>query len=123
MLIAIASHKLLDGFALGVPVYFAGWGAIKTACAIGFTAAMTPLGVGVSMAVEAVTQGSDALLARAVILSMSAGSFFFISIVELLPAGLENGDCLPVSSIFLHLLRLPLLGGNLMLLLLLPAVL
>ena len=31
------------------------------------------------------------VLARAVLLSMSAGSFWFISLIELLPAGLDDG--------------------------------
>lgn len=51
---------------------------------------MTPLGIGVGLAitVDATVAGT---LVRAIILSMSAGSFLFISLMEMLPAGLEDG--------------------------------
>jgi zinc transporter 1/2/3 len=92
LLIAIGGHKVLDGFALGVPIFFANWSTRSAAYALIFAALMTPLGVGISMIAAAVTVGEKSILTRCIILSMSFGSFLFISLIELLPAGLENGN-------------------------------
>ena len=81
----------MDGFALGVPVYFAKLPKHHTWFALIFCALMTPIGIAIGMAVTSALDGPGALLARAVILSMSTGSFFFISLVELLPSGLHSG--------------------------------
>jgi zinc transporter 1/2/3 len=91
LLVAIGGHKLLDGFALGVPIFFANWSKRNTILALVFAALMTPLGIGISMGAHAATEGDKSVLTRAIILSMSFGSFLFISLVELLPAGLDNG--------------------------------
>jgi len=94
LLFAVGGHKLLDGFALGVPIFFAKLSRAHTIFSLVFCAAMTPVGILIG---KATTDGSDerqATLARAVILSMSAGTFIFISIVELLPAGLMDGKYL-----------------------------
>ena len=41
--------------------------------------------------------GTQATLAKAVITSISAGSFLYISIMELLPASLHDGRRLPLK--------------------------
>lgn len=55
---------------------------------------MTPLGIGVGLAITVETTIAGTLI-RAIILSMSAGSFLFISLMEMLPAGLEDGKYIP----------------------------
>ncbi len=75
---AVLTHKALDGFALGVPVFMARWKFSQTAFALTFCAAMTPLGVVIGMAATDTLQGSQALLSKAVILSMSGKIFLFL---------------------------------------------
>ena len=82
---------LLDGFALGVPVMLADFPRKHTAFALVFCALMTPLGILIGMAATETVRGASGQLSKAVIISMSSGSFIFISLVELLPAGLSNG--------------------------------
>jgi len=92
LLIAVLGHKFFDGFALGVPVYFAKLPVQHTIFALVFTSAMTPLGIGIGWAAtSAGNTSASQLLAEAIILSLSAGSFLFISLIELLPAALANG--------------------------------
>lgn len=90
LLIAVLAHKSLDGFALGVPVFFAGLSRAQTIFALTFSAAMTPLGIGIGMAATNWASGGGGLLAEAIILSISCGTFLFISLIELLPSGLDS---------------------------------
>jgi zinc transporter 1/2/3 len=50
----------------------------------------TPLGIGIGYVIDAAHDNKSGLLARAIILSISLGSFIFISLIELLPAALHN---------------------------------
>ncbi|EGG20086.1 zinc/iron permease [Cavenderia fasciculata] len=88
LLVAVLAHKLLDGFALGVPMYFAKFSVLQTAMALVFCAAMTPLGIGIGMAVTSVYEGAGGHLAEGIILSVTCGSFIYISLIELIPSGL-----------------------------------
>ena len=97
ILVAVLAHKAFDGIALGIPVYLAQlsplatWGSLLT-CAF-----MTPLGIGIGWgAVEGAT-GNQATLASAVIVSISGGSFLYISMMELLPASLHDGRLLALK--------------------------
>jgi len=92
MLFAVASHKILDGFALGTPVYFARLPKFHTIFALVFCALMTPMGIVVGMWATNNIESRGGLLSKAIILSLSTGSFIFISLVELLPAGLMDGQ-------------------------------
>jgi len=91
LLVAVMSHKMFDGFALGVPIFFAKLPTFHTVFSLVFTSAMTPLGTAIGWAATEDTQGASAQLAKAIILSLSAGSFLFISLIELLPAALGDG--------------------------------
>jgi zinc transporter ZupT len=95
--------QALDGFALGVPVYFARWSRRKTLAALVFCALMTPIGIGIGQGVTEALSGQKALLARAFVLALSAGSFLFISLIELLPAGLANGKHLNLKLLMVFL--------------------
>eukprot|EP01114_Cavostelium_apophysatum_P018658 TRINITY_DN582_c0_g1_i1.p1 TRINITY_DN582_c0_g1~~TRINITY_DN582_c0_g1_i1.p1 ORF type:complete len:395 (+),score=103.71 TRINITY_DN582_c0_g1_i1:113-1297(+) len=90
LLVAVLAHKLLDGFALGVPVFFAKLPLKQTLFALIFCAAMTPLGIGIGMAAVEATEGKSSLLASAIVLSMSTGTFLYMSLVEMIPSGLES---------------------------------
>jgi len=88
---AVVGHKALDGFALGVPVFFADLPLFHMWFALIFTALMTPMGTIIGIAATSGVAGIHGQLSKAIILSISAGSFYFISLVELLPAGLQDG--------------------------------
>lgn len=73
-------------------MYLAKLPPLQTWGALVFCALMTPLGIGVGWGVsESFKEGSAQTLARAIILSITAGSFLFISLSELLPAALHDG--------------------------------
>ena len=91
------AHKAFDGIALGVPVYLAKLPPWQTWGSLLFCAAMTPLGIAIGWAATASSQGASAKLASAIVVSMSAGSFLFISLVELLPAALHDGRLLKLK--------------------------
>eukprot|EP01087_Luapelamoeba_hula_P004470 TRINITY_DN1441_c0_g2_i1.p1 TRINITY_DN1441_c0_g2~~TRINITY_DN1441_c0_g2_i1.p1 ORF type:complete len:412 (-),score=41.07 TRINITY_DN1441_c0_g2_i1:144-1379(-) len=91
LLVAVLAHKLLDGFVLGISLYFANFRWWMTTIAIIFCACMTPLGIGIALAATSGLEGAPAQCVQAFFLSLSAGSFLFISAIELLPAALEDG--------------------------------
>ncbi|GAM16957.1 hypothetical protein SAMD00019534_001320 [Acytostelium subglobosum LB1] len=88
LMVAVLAHKALDGFALGVPVFYAKFSRLQTALALSFCAAMTPLGIGIGMAIASLYQGTQAYLSEGIILSVTTGSFLYISLIELMPSGL-----------------------------------
>eukprot|EP01012_Entosiphon_sulcatum_P004829 TRINITY_DN11_c0_g1_i2.p1 TRINITY_DN11_c0_g1~~TRINITY_DN11_c0_g1_i2.p1 ORF type:complete len:347 (-),score=46.45 TRINITY_DN11_c0_g1_i2:172-1212(-) len=90
LLIALVTHKALDGFALGVPMFYARLPRFQTLFALIFCAAMTPLGIGIGWAATSSINGTKAILARGIIVSISAGSFLFIAFIEMLPTALEE---------------------------------
>jgi zinc transporter ZupT len=95
VLVAVLAHKAFDGIALGVPVYLAQMSPLATWGTLLVCAFMTPLGIGISWAAVESAEGSQATLASAIIVSISAGSFLYISMMELLPASLHDGRLLP----------------------------
>jgi zinc transporter ZupT len=91
VLAAVLSHKIFDGLALGIPVYLAEMGGCATWSALVFCALTTPLGIGIGMVAQSSVGDGEAKLVEGVVIALSAGSFLFISIVELLPAALNDG--------------------------------
>ncbi|KAN0012335.1 hypothetical protein ACTFIU_007633 [Dictyostelium citrinum] len=89
LLIAVLAHKALDGLVLGIAIKYA-YFSFKFSCiALVFAAAMTPLGIGIGMAISSAYESSvDAYLVKGIILSITCGSFIYISLIELLPSGL-----------------------------------
>eukprot|EP00475_Leptophrys_vorax_P013233 TRINITY_DN1958_c0_g1_i1.p1 TRINITY_DN1958_c0_g1~~TRINITY_DN1958_c0_g1_i1.p1 ORF type:complete len:369 (-),score=101.40 TRINITY_DN1958_c0_g1_i1:59-1165(-) len=90
LMVAIVIHKMLDGFALGVPIFYAKFTKLQTFLALTFCAMMTPLGIVIGWVTTAAVNGAPGILARAIFLSMSLGSFIYIGLIELLPAGLQS---------------------------------
>lgn len=98
LLVAVAGHKLLDGFALGIPIFYAQFSKFQSLFSLAFCAAMTPLGIGIGWgATNLVTNNIVAQLIKALILSISMGSFLYISLVELIPAGLASPKFLKIK--------------------------
>jgi zinc transporter ZupT len=95
VLVAVLAHKAFDGIALGVPVFLAQMGPLATWGTLLVCAFMTPLGIGIGWAAVEGAQGPQATLASAIIVSISAGSFLYISMMELLPAALHDGRYMP----------------------------
>lgn len=87
LLAAVLSHKALDGLAVGLPIFMANWPVWHSLLALAFCAGMTPLGISLGMAVSDGYEGANGQLSKAIILSISGGSYIFISLIELLPAG------------------------------------
>eukprot|EP01121_Diplochlamys_sp_Union-15-3_P021451 TRINITY_DN8698_c0_g1_i2.p1 TRINITY_DN8698_c0_g1~~TRINITY_DN8698_c0_g1_i2.p1 ORF type:complete len:345 (+),score=39.44 TRINITY_DN8698_c0_g1_i2:62-1096(+) len=104
LLITVVAHKLLDGFALGVPIFFAKFSTLRSMLFLGFAASMTPLGIGIGLAVtESFSDGDKAQLASGIILAMTSGSFIFISLMELLPMALKDGEWIKIKMFALFL--------------------
>ena len=95
ILIAVLAHKAFDGIALGIPVYLAQLPPLATWGSLLVCAFMTPLGIGIGWGAVEGSTGKQATLASAIIVSISAGSFLYISMMELLPAALHDGRLLP----------------------------
>jgi zinc transporter ZupT len=103
ILVAVVVHKALDGFALGVPLFYAKLPKFHTIFAIIFCSLMTPLGIGIGLAATNSIESSQIALAQGIVLSISMGSFIFIALWEMLPAGLHQGKWLAgkLAAVFL----------------------
>jgi zinc transporter ZupT len=88
--VAVVIHKFLDGIAVGVPIYsaFSDAGNRSSVCIIFFlvlfTSIMTPVGIVVGL------EWGSSQLAQVLLLSVSAGSFLFIPIIEMIPMALKD---------------------------------
>lgn len=92
ILTAVLAHKAFDGIATGAALHPAGFSLRQALGMLAFSAAMTPAGIAIGLGLgELPNEGGQRDLAEAIVISMSAGSFVFISVVELLPAALEDG--------------------------------
>jgi len=90
LVIAQLSHKAMDGLAVAVPVYLARMSNKASIFACTFAALMTPIGIGIGMAISDSTKGSSSKIAQAIIMALSSGTFLFIGLVELIPAALAD---------------------------------
>lgn len=89
---AVVSHKIFDGLAIGVPLFFANLARLRTTVLLVFCALMTPLGIIIGLiTTSTVSNERTKALAQGIILSISAGSFLFISMFELFPASIADG--------------------------------
>ncbi len=84
---ATIGHKFMDGFAIGVPIYRAQLPRWLTIIIISTVAASTPLGIVIGYTVS---NANESHLARAIVMSLSTGSFIFVALFELMPAALRS---------------------------------
>jgi zinc transporter ZupT len=88
---ATVGHKLMDGFAVGIPLMRANLGLITTIIIAIFVAGSTPIGILVGYFASNVKNNSR-YLAQAILMSLSSGSFFYISLLEMIPNGVKGKD-------------------------------
>lgn len=96
-------HECMDGISLGMPLFTSGIQRKQAFMAFFFSAVMTPIGIGIGIAAAENATGSDAKLASAIVFSLSAGSFIFIALVEMLPGSLEDGKYIYLKMFLLFL--------------------
>eukprot|EP01117_Protostelium_nocturnum_P015442 TRINITY_DN5994_c0_g1_i1.p1 TRINITY_DN5994_c0_g1~~TRINITY_DN5994_c0_g1_i1.p1 ORF type:complete len:400 (+),score=91.75 TRINITY_DN5994_c0_g1_i1:151-1350(+) len=84
VLIAVVSHKWLEAFALGCSLHFAQFTNMTLAILLFVYSWTTPLGIIIGMAVENLV-GKGTELASAILVSIAAGSFLYIALIEILP--------------------------------------
>ena len=80
---ATVGHKFVDGFAAGTTIWRGKLSKLMTVVVVFMVAFATPLGIIIGYTVARV----EGALARAVIMSISCGSFLFVALFELMPAG------------------------------------
>lgn len=110
MLIAVLSHKGFDGLVLGVPLFLGGVSLTTSVIILFISALMTPLGIGIALAV---TETALSVLPQAIVLSISAGSFLYISIIEMLPAAIRDGRLVHIKLVafFIGWFALAIIAG------------
>jgi len=90
---ASIGHKLMDGLAVGIPIYRAKFSLAINAALVLAVAASTPIGVVIGYTVA---EANSSNLARAILMSISAGSFIFVALFEMFPAALRAKSWLPL---------------------------
>jgi zinc transporter ZupT len=89
--IAVVSHKLFDGLALGCAIFPANLAVVQRWLLLIFCSATTPIGIVVGMVAESLVDSSHEQLVTGISLGLACGSFLFISLMELLPSSLRDG--------------------------------
>jgi len=88
VLLAVMAHKCLEAFALGLSVYYANFANMATlSLLIGYSFA-TPIGIAAGMVVANLSRVQN-FIAGALV-SLAAGSFLYISLIEILPTELRK---------------------------------
>jgi zinc transporter ZupT len=90
-------HKIIDGFAAGVPIHRAKMSFFFSFMLNLLGALATPLGIIIGYFSAS---SSEASLGQAVVMAMSAGSFLFVACFELIPAGLGKGTSWLLLKLF-----------------------
>lgn len=95
--VAVASHKFFDGLALGCALFPAYLPTSHRWALLIISSLTTPLGIGIGIGASSALNGTDAMLVNAIVLSMASGSFAYISLMELLPSSLADGQWIPLK--------------------------
>lgn len=85
-IIAIFAHKALEAFALGSSIENAHFSKWKSIALVVFFGAMTPAGIGLGLGLANTSTAEPS----AILLSLASGSFFYISLMELIPTELSQ---------------------------------
>jgi zinc transporter ZupT len=88
---ATVGHKLVDGFAVGIPLMRANLGLITTLVIAVLVASSTPIGILIGYFASNV-KSDGRYLAQAILMSLSSGSFFYIALIEMIPNGVKGHD-------------------------------
>jgi len=90
--IAIITHIWAEAFALCATFLKSKMeGRTCAKVMIGFSL-VTPVGIYVGMLLQSILQGEVALITKAMLISFAAGTFLYISIVEVMAEEFENGE-------------------------------
>ena len=98
--IAILVHKSIIVFSLSVKLVQSAVPSLWVAAYIGVFAMMSPLGIGVGIAVIEAEMTSGALI-QAVLEGLAAGTFIYITFLEILPHELNSGGNQLLKTLFL----------------------
>jgi solute carrier family 39 (zinc transporter), member 1/2/3 len=90
-LVAVLSHKLFDGIALGCAILPAKLPRLQVFLLLIICSATTPIGIGIGILAESAVQGEQVELVTAITIALASGSFLFISAMELIPSSLRDG--------------------------------
>ena len=95
ILVAVVSHKLFDGLALGVALYPAPLPETQRQVLLYLSALSTPIGIALGIGATQLASSDNLSLVDAIALSLASGSFCYISLMELLPSSLSDGRRIP----------------------------
>lgn len=87
-LAGLFAHKWIEAFALGVTVMGARFSNLESFCLMGFYAILTPLGIALGMLADLFfsdATGSGKSVSELVMNGAAAGSFLFVSCIEMIP--------------------------------------
>jgi len=89
VIVAVVSHKTLEAFALGLSIFHAHFPKLRTAILLFGYSLATPLGIGIGMAYDSEDDTINELVIG-IMTSLASGSFFYISLIEILPTELDK---------------------------------
>jgi len=88
VLLAVIAHKCLEAFALGLSVYYANFSQGVGMLLVGGYSLATPFGLACGMVVAQLSSAQN--LIAGILVSIAAGSFLYISLIEILPTELHK---------------------------------
>jgi len=83
IILAVVSHKALEAFALGLSIFNAKFTRKRSSAIILGYSCATPIGIAIGMSVP--SESSMANLVTGILTAVAAGSFLYISLIEILP--------------------------------------
>ncbi|KAJ4461818.1 putative metal cation transporter; ZIP family protein [Paratrimastix pyriformis] len=92
LFVAIVAHKWAETAALSIAFITAGIGWKKNLIIIGLFACITPLGILMGLFLVSVVSGDAALVTRGCLQSLAAGTFTYVSYMELIGESFEDGQ-------------------------------
>jgi len=90
VLIAVVSHKLLEAFALGLSIFYAKFRPLQYFSLLLFYSLSTPIGTAIGIGVGEISNAGE--LVSGILVSLAAGSFLYISLIEILPQELHKPE-------------------------------
>jgi zinc transporter 1/2/3 len=91
VLIAMVAHKFFEAFALGISMKEGGFTDEYSRSLIIFYSLMTPLGIILGLIFGSALEGDTSLWVQAVAISLAAGTFLYIAVLEIIGEAFEKG--------------------------------